>query len=178
MRHLMVRTSGLAFIGLAASLGLAGLSPSFAATTPAKTGTAPAKTDSAASGTATLTPAQKAMIAHVDANLAQLKKTIGVTTGEEASWHGFTQVSRHNALNLADLYEQRSKTLAKMNAVENLESYAAITAKQADDMNALSAAFQTLYGKLTPVQQKKIDAVFRAKAAAMTAKHLKKMKHS
>jgi hypothetical protein len=125
-----------------------------------------------------MTPAQKAMIAHVDANLAKLKKSIGITTAEESSWHGFTQVSRTNALNLATLYQQRSKTLSTMNAVQNMESYAAIAAKNADDMNALSAAFQTLYAKLTPAQQKKIDTVFRARAEAMTAKHLKKLKHS
>ncbi|MDD2876161.1 MAG: Spy/CpxP family protein refolding chaperone [Acidiphilium sp.] len=154
---------------LTAGLGLATLghqARAATATTPA-TGT-----------TTAMTPAQKTMIAHIDAHLATLKKSIGITPDEEASWHGFTQVSRTNALNLASMYEARAKALGTMNAMQNMESYAAISAKNADDMNALSAAFQTLYTKLTPAQQKKIDASFRARAEAMNAKHLKKMKHN
>ncbi|GBQ05417.1 Spy/CpxP family protein refolding chaperone [Acidiphilium acidophilum] len=169
----------LAALILAAGIATSGIATAATTTTAtAKADKTTTATKSTTGTTTTMTPAQKAMIAHVDANLAKLKKSIGITTAEESSWHGFTQVSRTNALNLATLYQQRSKTLSTMNAVQNMESYAAIAAKNADDMNALSAAFQTLYAKLTPAQQKKIDTVFRARAEAMTAKHLKKLKHS
>ncbi|MGC9269380.1 Spy/CpxP family protein refolding chaperone [Acidiphilium sp.] len=180
MRPSTPRSPVLATLILTAGLGVAIASrPATAATTPpTPAATGVAKMTPATTGVATMTPAQKAMIAHVDANLATLKKSIGVTASEEASWQGFTQVSRSNALNLAALYQARAKTLATMNAVQNMESYAAIAARNADDMNALSAAFHTLYAKLTPAQQKKIDAVFRAHAEAATARHIKKMKHS
>lgn len=172
MPSMFHRKPTLAALALTTGLGLAAIGATHAATT---TTAAPGTT---ASTTTAMTPAQKAIIAHVDARLATLKKSIGITTAEESSWHGFTQVSRANALNLSAMYEQRAKTLSTMNAVQNMESYAAISAKNADDMNALSAAFQTLYAKLSPAQQKKIDAAFRAKAEAMTKKHLKKLKHS
>ncbi len=174
MQNQTSRKPALAALILTAGLGLAAITPTHAATTPDATTPTAATTKT----TTTMTPAQKAIIAHVDARLAGLKKSIGITTDEEASWQGFTQVSRSNALNLATMYQDRAKTLATMNAVQNMESYAAISAKNADDMNAMSAAFQTLYNKLTPTQQKKIDAEFRARAEAMTKKHLKKLKHS
>jgi hypothetical protein len=173
MQNQISRKPAIAALILTAGLGFAAITPTHAATTPDATTPAPSTAT-----TTTMTPAQKSIIAHVDARLAGLKKSIGITTDEESSWHGFAQVSRSNALNLATLYQERAKTLSTMNAVQNMESYAAISAKNADDMNAMSAAFQTLYNKLTPTQQKKIDAEFRAKAEAMTKKHLKKMKHS
>jgi division protein CdvB (Snf7/Vps24/ESCRT-III family) len=166
----------LSAIVAVAGLGLAAIAPVQAATTQAPaTTTAPAP---AAAPTTTMTPSEKATVSHVDARLAKLKQSIGITTSEEASWQGFVQVSRTNALNLDGLYEQRSKSLATMNAVENMESYSAILAKNADDMNNLSAAFQTLYTQLTPDQQKKIDAEFRAKAEMNAKKHVHKLKHS
>lgn len=159
-------TAALAAALMAGSLGVLAFNPALAATTTtATTGTAHAPS-----------AAQKAMMAHVDARLAKLKQTLAITTGEESAWNGFAQVSRSNATNLSSLYEQRMAGLAKMNAVQNMESYAGIASKQADDMNALTAAFQTLYGKLTPTQQHKVDAMFRAEAQKHMAKHMRAMK--
>ncbi|HEX7389287.1 MAG TPA: Spy/CpxP family protein refolding chaperone [Acidiphilium sp.] len=153
--------SGLGF-------GIAGLTPASAATTPSTTA-APATTGTAP---ATMTPMQKKIVAHVDARLAVLKKDIGITPDEEQAWDGFAQVSRGNATGLAAMYAERTKDLATMTAVQNMESFSAIKAKEADDMNALTAAFQTLYAKLTPAQQKKVDARFREEAHRMHERHM------
>lgn len=162
-------TAALAAALMAGSLGVLAFNPALAATTTTAT--------TATTGTAHApSAAQKAMMAHVDARLAKLKQTLAITTGEESAWNGFAQVSRSNATNLSSLYEQRMAGLAKMNAVQNMESYAGIASKQADDMNALTAAFQTLYGKLTPTQQHKVDAMFRAEAQKHMAKHMRAMK--
>ena len=104
------------------------------------------------------------MLKHVDHRLAALKTKLGITKTERAAWHGFAQVSRDNATSIATLYQSRAAHLATMNAVQNMESFAAIQAKQADNMNKLTAAFQTLYTKLDATQQKKVDAMFRAYA--------------
>ncbi|MCF3947878.1 Spy/CpxP family protein refolding chaperone [Acidiphilium sp. AL] len=163
--HKPVLAAALLASGL--GLGAVGLHRASAETAPAT-----------ATGAAPMTPMQKAIIAHVNARLASLKKDIGITKAEEPAWHGFTQVSRGNATGMAALYAARAKGLATMNAVQNMESYSAIAAKQADDMNALSAAFQTLYAKLTPAQRKKVDARFRAEARAMQARHMHAMTKS
>ena len=104
------------------------------------------------------------VLKHVDHRLAALKTKLGITKTERAAWHGFAQVSRDNATSIAALYQSRAAHLATMNAVQNMESFAAIQAKQADNMNKLTAAFQTLYTKLDATQQKKVDAMFRAYA--------------
>ena len=165
-----IRTPALtALLVSGIGFGALGLQPARAATAPT-TGTA------STSATAPMSQAQKIMIAHVDAHLATLKKQLAITTAEESAWHGFAHVSRDNATDLAGLYAARAKKLATMNAVQNMDSYAAIAAKQADDMNALSAAFHTLYAKLTPAQRKMVDARFRAEARAMQAHHLRALK--
>ncbi|OYW10669.1 MAG: hypothetical protein B7Z59_06425 [Acidiphilium sp. 37-67-22] len=122
----------------------------------------------------TTTPAPHSrMLAHVDHRLAALKAKLRITAAEQDAWHGFAQVSRDNATAIATLYQSRAAHLATMNAVQNMESFAAIQARQADNMNKLTAAFQTLYGKLDASQQKTVDSMFRAYAEHHMAHHRK-----
>lgn len=152
--------SPIAVTAVALMLGVAGAATS----TPATTSRLPA-------------PMQKAMMAHVDAHLAALKRSIGITPDEAASWHQFAEVSRHNATELADLYQARAKSLATMNAVQNMESYARLADRNADDMKTLAVAFGMLYDKLTPAQQDRLNAEFRARSKAMMARHIRHLKH-
>lgn len=103
-------------------------------------------------------------LAKTDKRLTELRNALGITEAEKKNWAAFAQVARDHAKALAKMKAKRAKDLAHMNAVQNIESYAAISAKQADDMNALSAAFQILYGKLTKSQQSTADQVFRKRA--------------
>lgn len=103
-------------------------------------------------------------LAKTDKRLTELRNALGITEAEKKNWAAFVQVARDHAKALAKMKAKRAKDLAHMNAVQNIESYAAISAKQADDMNALSAAFQILYGKLTKSQQSTADQVFRKRA--------------
>jgi hypothetical protein len=112
----------------------------------------------------TVPAVDSAVLKHVDQRLIALKKSLVITPAQQADWHGFAAVMRSNATGLSRMYDERNAKLGTMNALANIESYAAITGRQADDMNALSAAFQILYGTLTPVQQHKADMVFRVKA--------------
>lgn len=164
------------------SIGAVVLGPALAATTGAdQTSTASISTSPASGAKATSAPtsaAQKAVLAHVDAHLATLKKKLAITSNQQSVWHGFAEVQRQNANELAAMYQKRSSTLATMNAVENMESYAAITAKRANDMMSLSAAFHTLYAKLSTSQQKTVDAMFRAQARKHIMNHKREMKES
>ena len=113
----------------------------------------------------------RAVLNHVDQRLAVLKKTLVITPAQQPDWHGFATVMRNNATGLWQMYNERNAKLGTMNALANIESYAAITGRQADDMNALSAAFQILYGILTPAQQVKADILFRREAKQHAKKH-------
>lgn len=144
---------------------LVGEIPSARAATATESGGKPAKPLAGQQSAAT-----RAMLAHVDTHLAALKKSLAITPAEQSSWHGFAQVMRGNATGLSAMYQTRAGQLSKMNAVANMESYAAITARQADDINKLTAAFQTLYSSLSPAQQQKADEIFRAEAKRYEAR--------
>ncbi len=151
---------------------MAGASIAAIALPHARAATPESKSKSKTTTTATPAP-QSRMLAHVDHRLAALKAKLRITASEQDAWHGFAQVSRDNATAIATLYQSRAAHLATMNAVQNMESFAAIQAKQADNMNKLTAAFQTLYGKLDAAQQKTADSMFRAYAEHHMAHHRK-----
>ena len=56
-----------------------------------------------------------------------------------------------------------------MNAIDDLRSYAAIAQAHAEDMQRLVPAFETLYGTLTPAQQKDADVTSAPPSGAATA---------
>jgi hypothetical protein len=45
-----------------------------------------------------------------------------------------------------------------------MQSYAQLSQQHAEDMQKLSAAFQTLYDSMSPDQKQNADAVFRGRA--------------
>jgi hypothetical protein len=106
----------------------------------------------------------KAVLRHVDQHLAHLKTTLAITAAQQPIWHGFAEVMRTNAAGLSLMDHQRKTQLDTMNAVANMESYAAIAGRRANDMTALTAAFHVLYSVLTSEQQHKADHLFRAEA--------------
>jgi hypothetical protein len=153
---------------------MAGASIAAIALPHARAATPESKTTSKTTTTTTTAPAPHSrMLVHVDHRLAALKAKLRITASEQHAWHGFAQVSRDNATAIATLYQSRAAHLATMNAVQNMESFAAIQAKQADNMNKLTAAFQTFYGKLDASQQKTVDSMFRAYAEHHMAHHRK-----
>jgi hypothetical protein len=66
----------------------------------------------------------------------------------------------------AALFAERARSVATMNAVENMRSYAQIVRDYADSTERLANAFATLYASLTPAQREKADKLFREQATA------------
>ena len=52
-----------------------------------------------------------------------------------------------------------------MTALENLQSYAAVAAEHAQEVQKLVPAFQTLYDTMSDSQKRRADTVFRDDAA-------------
>ena len=79
---------------------------------------------------------------------------------------------RDNAKGMDQIVEQRGASLATMTAPENMASYTKIAQQHAQDMQKLTAAFQTLYSGLSDEQKKNADMVFRARGEQhAAAKH-------
>ena len=70
------------------------------------------------------------------------------------------QVMRANAQKMRDNVTDRSARLKSMNAVDDLRSYQKITDEHADGLKRLLPAFEALYAKMSPAQQKNADHVF------------------
>lgn len=102
--------------------------------------------------------------------LNRLSDTLHITAAEEPAWNQFAQTSLQNAASLDQLYRQRAEQVPTANAVQNMESFARIQTQQAEDMQRLVPAFESLYSKLTPQQQQLADQTFRTNAERAEAK--------
>lgn len=156
----MTARTSLPSLALAAMLALPGAA--FAQATPqAAIPPTPAPQAAAPAGQTAprhLTP--QAVEQHIDRLHAQLR----ITPAQQQQWDQFAQVMRDNAANMRQAVEQRGAQLASMTAAQDMQSYAQLAQQHAQDMQKLSAAFQTLYDSMSPEQKQTADAVFRGRA--------------
>lgn len=97
----------------------------------------------------------------VDAYIDQMHAMLQITPAEQSEWDKFAAVMRQGAAGMHQAFQARGAALPTMTAVQNMQSYADLAARHAKDMQALAAAFQTLYAAMPPAQQQNADAVFR-----------------
>ncbi len=96
----------------------------------------------------------------IEAQISDLHKKLAITAEQEALWNDLAQVMRANGQKMRDSVTERSAKLKTMNAVDDLRSYQMITDEHADGLKRLIPAFEALYAKMTPAQQKNADHVF------------------
>jgi hypothetical protein len=96
----------------------------------------------------------------VEDRIADLHKKLQITPDQDALWNNVAQVMRDNGKKMRDNVTARSAKLKSMNAVDDLRSYQMITDEHADGLKRLIPAFEALYAKMTPAQQKNADHVF------------------
>jgi periplasmic protein CpxP/Spy len=155
--YAVITTATLSFIVLATPLAaLAQSSP--APATAAAPAAVPAPDTNA-------TPAvTKSMSVEVDQHIMLLHGQLGITTAEEPQWEQFANVMRQNAADMEQALASRSVDVTKMNAVDNMQSYAQLAQLHADNMQKLSIAFKSLYDSLPAKQQIVADKVFQQHA--------------
>lgn len=100
-------------------------------------------------------------IERVEARIKLLHSELSITSAQEPEWTAFAGVMRDNATHMEQRLNQRSTTFAKMTAVANLDSYAAIAQEHASDMRRLADAFRPLYASFSEEQKATADAIFR-----------------
>lgn len=98
----------------------------------------------------------------VDARIRSLHARLHITAAQEPQWEQVAAAMRENAATIDKMARERNAKLRTMNAVENLQTYAAIADAHADGLKKLAPAFDSLYQAMSPAQQKNADAVFRA----------------
>lgn len=103
---------------------------------------------------------KRASVDRVEARITDLHDKLRVTADQEVLWNDLAQVMRENEKEIRDSIAARSAKLKTMNAVNDLKSYQMITDEHADGLKRLIPAFEALYVKMTPAQQKNADQVF------------------
>jgi Skp family chaperone for outer membrane proteins len=121
----------------------------------------PATAGAARRERASMTPEQRAQ--RVENHLTQLRAQLAITPAQQAPWEAFAKVSRDNATELHDRFQQRETLFARITAVENMADYATIAELHATQLRRLATAFQALYAALSPEQKQSADAAFRTR---------------
>jgi hypothetical protein len=109
----------------------------------------------------------------VEQRIGALQAKLGISDAQLPAWTSFAQAMRDDATSTDQLFAHRAQNQETMSAVDNMKSYAAIARAYADNTEHLATAFETLYGKLSPAQQKTADDLFRQPPAssAKSPKH-------
>jgi len=106
----------------------------------------------------------------VEQRIAALQAKLGITPAQQADWNAFAQVMRDNAASTDTAFHARAQGASTMNAVDNMNSYAAIARTYADNTQKLADSFSSFYGKLSAQQKQTADVLFR-ETPAPAAKH-------
>ncbi len=101
-----------------------------------------------------------ASVDRIEERITALHQQLRVTPDQEALWSDLAQVMRANGQKLRDEVAERSTKRKSMTAVDDLHSYEMIADEHADGLKRLIPAFEALYAKMTPAQQKHADYVF------------------
>ncbi|MBV8736989.1 MAG: Spy/CpxP family protein refolding chaperone [Alphaproteobacteria bacterium] len=153
----MIRSSYLASAALALSLALPAAALAQSNTTPSPSAGASPMSANAVPGSAEQ---------RVDEHIRQLHAQLRITPAEQPQWDRFAEVMRENARAMDQEIAQRHQQFARMNALQNMQSYQKIAEAHAQDLQRLVPAFENLY-KAMPDQQKRLtDQVFRENAEA------------
>lgn len=110
----------------------------------------------------------------VEAKIADLHAKLEITPAQQGRWEQFAQVMRDNAHTIDQAFEQRTKTIPGMSAVENIQSYADLSTEHAKEVQKLVPAFQAVYETFSDTQKRHADDVFRINA---NARHGQQARH-
>jgi protein CpxP len=97
----------------------------------------------------------------VEQRITALHAKLQILPAQQVQWDQFANVMRANARTMDETFARRSRTLATQTAVQNMESYADVTASHAKGMQDLLPAFTALYATMPDLQKRAADQVFR-----------------
>lgn len=97
----------------------------------------------------------------VDQRITALHTKLQIAPAQQPQWDQFTQVMRVNAQAMDDRFQRRVQVMPTMSAAENMQSYAHLVVEHGEDVQRLTAAFDTLYAGLSDQQKRIADQSFR-----------------
>lgn len=100
----------------------------------------------------------------MERRIDELHARLAIKRHQEPQWHAFARVMRENAREMDRVYRERAEHLPRMNALQDLESYARLERIRSHDVQRLVPAFSRLYAVLSPHQKHEADEMFRTYA--------------
>ena len=100
----------------------------------------------------------------VEGRIKTLHQRLKIKPEQEQAWNNVAQVMRDNANTMKSLREDKAEKLESANAVDQVNSYAALIDAHADGVHKFIPAFKSLYDGLSDEQKKAADAAFRERA--------------
>lgn len=128
-------------------------------------GGAQATGSSARSETRTGAVGKRDIVTNVEQRITDLHKKLMISPAQRSQWDRFVQVMRENASAMDRAFKTHAGTLATIPAVENMQSYAQVTAEHAQDLQKLVPSFQGLYASMSVSQKHTADEVFHQNIA-------------
>ena len=92
--------------------------------------------------------------------IREMHDRLRITAAQEESWTNVAKVMRDNDAAFRASIGERYRDDKPMGAVDDLKSFQMIADEHSNGLKKLVPAFETLYGAMTPDQQKRADRVF------------------
>jgi hypothetical protein len=105
--------------------------------------------------------AENSMAGRVEQRITDLHAKLKITTEQQPQWHAFAQVMRENARSMDATFQRRVQAMPGMSAVENMQSYAQVSAAHAADVQRVVPVFEALYAVMSEPQRRLADRTFR-----------------
>jgi Spy/CpxP family protein refolding chaperone len=100
------------------------------------------------------------MAAKVEQRITEMHANLKITAAQQPQWDALTMVMRENAKTMDQSFQHRVTGIAKMNAADNMQSYADMSTMHAQNMQKMVPAFKALYSVLSPEQKAAADNEF------------------
>ena len=92
--------------------------------------------------------------------IREMHDRLRITPAQEDAWNKVAKVMRDNDAAFRVTVGERYRDAKPMSAVDDLKSFQIIADEHSNGLKKLIPAFDTLYGAMTPDQQKRADSVF------------------
>jgi len=107
--------------------------------------------------------------ARVEKRIGDMHAKLHIGTAQESQWLTVAQTMRDNQLALEPLLAEREKNAPTASALQDLDSFAAVSEAHAGGIRRFIAAFEPLYTAMSAEQKKDADALFRGGPGKMAA---------
>jgi len=105
----------------------------------------------------------------VEKRIEDMHAKLHIDAAQEPLWLTVAQTMRDNQLALEPLIAERAKNSTSASALQDLDSFAAVSEAHSGGIRRFIAAFEPLYAAMTPAQKKDADALFRSGPAKMAS---------